>query len=76
MSGSDSVFLKLSRHAGVTRVSAAESARIAALNPGPGLPLSSLDDEMQRRIRGGYSVTLEDLIESDQVSVQPAQASK
>jgi hypothetical protein len=47
----------------VVRITVGESARIAAKNPGPGLPLSRLPNQLQHQLREGSSASFGDLIE-------------
>jgi hypothetical protein len=53
------------------RVSSSESGQIAQVNPGPGLPLSRLSPEVQRKLRQGLSIAVQD-IEIDLQNIQAA----
>lgn len=46
----------------LVRVSEAESRRVAALKPGPGLPISKLPADVQRQVRDGLTAPLEELL--------------
>jgi hypothetical protein len=44
------------------RVSDADSRRVASLRPGPGLPISKLPTDVQRQVREGLTMPLEELL--------------
>jgi hypothetical protein len=46
----------------MVRVSDAESRRVASLKPGPGVPISKLPTDVQRQVREGLTMPLEELL--------------
>lgn len=46
----------------LVRVSEADSRRVASLKPGPGLPISKLPNDVQRQVREGLTMPLEELL--------------
>jgi hypothetical protein len=57
--------LNTSAEEGVVRISRGESARVAAANPGPGVPVSKLPmDARVQLMREGLNTSLKDFIAS------------
>lgn len=45
----------------VKHISREESARIAALNPGPGIPISMLPPHIQLKLQNGEEVSIDEM---------------